>query len=149
MWPEACASLFHCGTFRLLRSQVSPSEASSSSWHCHWTIAMMPLKFSLMWKINTGKMQLLRTGIPYTRCYLDFLSERRINWVIFKNFLQNAGLVGCLRRAWSTHLCGESRHKSFPAIADLLTHSSALLLTYFQLLPCMLTFNLGLTIINH
>lgn len=45
---------------------------------------------------------------------------------------------------------GESRHKSFPTSADiLLTHSSALLLTYFQLLPCMLTSNVSSTIINH
>lgn len=100
-------------------------------------------------KINTGKMQLLRSGIPYTKCYLDFLPACRINWPSFKNLLQNAGLVGYLKRAWSTHLCGESRHKSFPTIADLLTHSSAWLLIYFQLLPCMLTFNLSLTIINH
>lgn len=101
-------------------------------------------------KINTGKTQLLRSRIPYTKRYLDFLSERRINWPSFQNFLQNAGLVGYLKRAWSTHLCRESRHKSFPTIADLLlTHSSAWLLIYFQLLPCMLTFNLSLTIINH
>lgn len=92
----------------------------------------------LIWK-STQVTQLSCIRIPYTKCYLGFLSEPRVNQPSFKNCLQNAALVGCLERARSTHLCRESRHKSFPAIADLLlTHSSALLLTYFQLLPCML-----------
>lgn len=96
-------------------------------------------------KINTGKTQLLHSRIPYKKSRLSIGVQDQL-----------AKLQKLPAKHWSgrlfeesvIYLCGESRHKSFPTIADLLlTHSSAWLLIYFQLLPCML--HLSLTITNH
>lgn len=61
----------------------------------------------LSMKTSTDKMKLSYSRIPSTKFYPDFLLEHKIKQASCKTFLQNAGLVSCLKGTWPAPLKGK------------------------------------------
>lgn len=107
--------------------------------------------FSLMWKINIGKMQLLPTRISQPKCYLYFLTEHRTYWTSFATPFAELRPAGYFKTS-DLLTCRETAEASCCKLS--LTSSLIPVLLFspppsFQLLHGLLTFNLSLTTINH